>query len=153
MLKYCRHCDRTILPDANESCPGCRSAEFLQDSPPETAGSAAGLLLARLRGHAAFPVVCAFCGVPSTESKVFTWRRKSPHVSGGDSAAAYFSVVWRIFEKLVRQQEQVISFRLPHCGNCRMMRLEIARFEWDDYCILAYCHPNFCEELKASGRR
>jgi hypothetical protein len=60
----------------------------------------------------------------------------------------YFSLIWRIFDKLVRQQEQVISFRLPLCDDCRMKRLEVARFDWDDYSVLAYCHPDFCDALK-----
>jgi hypothetical protein len=58
-----------------------------------------------------------------------------------------------LFNWLLRPREQVISFRLPLCGDCQKKDLEIARFDWDDYCVLAYCHPGFCDALKSQTGR
>jgi len=51
------------------------------------------------------------------------------------------------FLALFARPTQTISFRLPCCKTCRGRKLEVSEFDWDDYCLRAYCHDNFCKAL------
>lgn len=154
MLKHCSQCERTVLPNAEGLCPGCRNANYLSDIASEVLEAKSIMSVAVLRGHASFPAICPFCGVPATTSSVLTWRRTSPHVTNDSGMTAIRAgFIGLIFDRLLRARDQVISFRLPRCGACLNKKLEISKIVWDDYCLHAYCHPAFSNALKNQAKQ
>jgi hypothetical protein len=151
MLKYCSRCNRTVLPNHEGNCPGCRSSMNLSAAACVQSKSGDPVTTISLRSHARFPDICPFCGDPSTDSHVVTWSRKSPHLSAGGTTAG-LGLIGFLFDRLLRPQEQVISFRLPFCPQCRGKKLETLSIDWDDYSIDAVCAPAFKSAvLAASG--
>jgi len=154
MLRHCSQCDRTILPNAEGLCPGCRRAEFLSEIAPEVLEARSIFRIAILKGHAVLPDICPFCGATATTSSVLTWRRPSPHLSN-DSGLTMIraGLIGLVLDRLMRPRDQVISFRLPRCGACTHRKLEIGKIQWDDYSLHAYCHPGFCDEITNQGEQ
>ena len=149
MLSYCSQCDRTILPNSEGQCPGCRKAEFLSEVAPEVLEAKSILRIAVLKGHATLPDICPFCGEPATTSSVLTWRRSSPHATDESGIATIRAgLIGLVFDRLLRPRDQVISFRLPRCSACSEKKLEVHKIQWDNYCLHAYCHPAFCNAIK-----
>ena len=142
MLKYCSRCNRRVLPNPDGNCPGCRSSTGLSDnssSPSETGHSTVAITL---RSHAKLPAICPFCGNAATDSQVVNWSRKSPHTSTGGTTVG-LGLIGLLFDRLLRPQEQVISFRLPFCAQCQGQKLTTLSIDWDDYSIDAICHSRF----------
>ena len=143
MYKTCSHCRRNVLPKGDGTCPGCGRSDALREYVPKPS--------VLLEGEAVFPPICAFCGTAAAESKVLTWRRPSPHADHSAPMRGILAVIiTQLLNRTSGRLDQVISFRLPHCHDCRAMELEVIAIHWDDYRVEACCHEAFREAISAA---
>ena len=153
MLRHCTKCDRNVLPNPEGLCPSCGESTHLTGIDEKALEAKSRMRIAVISGHAKLPGICPFCGEPATTSSVLTWSRDSPHATDDEGLATMRAgLVGLILDRLLRQRDQVISFRLPRCGGCAGETLEVSSIKWDDYRLEAYCHRDFCEAMAVQTR-